>query len=60
MLITVDHGHQDEELIHQKSGPLNEALKKKFKMQKAELQQMRKRVVHLEGLLSANLDTLTS
>lgn len=42
------------------SGPLNEVLKQKFKNQKDDLLKMRKRVVHLEGLLSANLDSLTS
>lgn len=58
MLITMDYGHPDDP--EHKSGPLNEALKKKFKVQKSELVSIRKRVVHLEGLLSANLDTLTS
>jgi hypothetical protein len=42
------------------NGPFNEALKSKFKNQKEDLIKMRKRVVHLEGLLSANLDSLAS
>ena len=41
-------------------GILNEAIIKKFKSQKGELQNMRKRVIYLEGLLSANLDNMTS
>ena len=41
-------------------GQLNEVLKQKFKNQKEDLVKMRKRVVHLEGLLSANLDNLSS
>ncbi len=42
------------------TGQINEVLKQKFKNQKEDLVKMRKRVVHLEGLLSANLDNLSS
>lgn len=47
-------------LTSHQPGVLNEAIVKKFKHQKAELHNMRKRVVYLESLLSANLDNLTS
>ena len=41
------------------NGPLNEALRQKFKIIKSENVKMRKRVIYLENLLSANLDNLT-
>lgn len=41
-------------------GPLNETLKQKFKSQKEDLGKVRKRIVHLEGLLTANLDSLAA
>lgn len=60
MLISFDQPDDNSKLAHSNSGPLNEVLKNKFKLQKSELTNIRKRVVHLEGLLSANLDNLTS
>ncbi len=47
-------------VLSSNNGPINEVLKQKFKNQKEDLTKMRKRVVHLEGLLSANLDNLSS
>lgn len=42
------------------SGPLSEAVRNKFRCQKHDNIKMRERVVYVEGLLSANLDNLTS
>jgi hypothetical protein len=42
------------------SGPLSEAVRQKFRCQKHDNIKMRERVVYVEGLLSANLDNLTS
>jgi hypothetical protein len=50
----------DKSVLNATQGPVNEVLKQKFKNQKDDLLKMRKRVVHLEGLLTANLDSLAS
>ena len=55
----IEHGDESDKK-HFMSGPLNEALKAKFKSQKHEMSKMKDRVVYLEGLLSANLDNMTS
>ena len=49
-----------EKSVNNLSIGVNEVFKQKFKNQKEDIVKMRKRVVHLEGLLSANLDNLAS
>ena len=60
MLISFDNGEDPSHSDSIAETTLNQSLKKKLRVhQRQELQTVRARVVHLESLLSANLDNLS-